>query len=225
MKNYEEPSAPLAFVSLLNANKRLKRLDIGGNFLFGDDLLSTISCKLRVIFLSFCGSTPDEKKNCNLFLLSQRETVEVLVIRSWMGIEVMQTISMMPRLKTLLLHDGYTNPLEFAAVVFPQNHSVTNLNVLQGDRYNFDWYKRLIEAYPNIGLLKVSVLTDEMAEFVPEMCKNLKELYVNKFQAENVQERNEAFYLNLKTFKCLKIDPFASNELLERLNGTLVASY
>lgn len=220
-----KPSIPSAFVPCLNANKRLKRLNIYGKCLFDDDLLSTISCKLTELILSFCGTLPHEKRNFNLFLLSQRETVEVLMIEQWMGIEVMQTISLMPRLKEVGLFEAYTYPSEFTAVSFPKNHSVACLHILQGYRYNFEWYKRLIEAYPNLESLRVSVLTDEMADFVPGMCKNLNKLFVENFRVENIQEANEAFYLKLKKFKCLRVHRLASNELLDRLNGTVVPTF
>lgn len=215
------PSAISAIKTCLDVNKQLRKLDIGGDLLFDDDLLSTISCKLTEFDVSCYKKSPHTEQNLNLFLVAQSESLESLKIHLWTGHDVMKTVLSMPRLKRLTLAGIPFGASEYEADDFPQNHSVTSLGLHQYPCHQFKWFKTFLKAFTKVESLGVLVMNDEIADFIPETCKSVRQLSVYNFQAQNVHESNEAFYVNLEDFKCMQVDRRSSKELLNRLNGRL----
>lgn len=223
-ENTPPPSTINAIRTCLDANQQLKKLDLIGELLFSEDFLSTISCQLTEFDFTCFDNSLQIRQNLNLFLVAQSKSLEVLRLREWMGIEVMKTVSLMPRLKKLALHGSYADPSEYEANEFPQCLLVTTLYLSQPD-LKFEWYKILLKAFTNLESLGVLVMTDKIADLIPETCRSLRQLLVYNFKAQNVRRSNEAFYVNLEEFKCFRVDRLGSNELLDRLNGRVGPLY
>lgn len=215
------PSAIRAIKTCLDLNKQLKKLNLSGELLFNDDFLSTISCKLTELDVSCYEKSPHTEQNLNLFLMAQSESLESLEVHLWTGHDVMKTILSMPRLKKLYLGGIPFDASEYEADDFPQNHSVKNLSLHQYPCHQFKWFKTFLKSFTKVEFLSVLIMTDDIADLIPETCKSVRQLSVMSLQAKNVRESNEAFYVNLEEFKCREVNSRGSKELLNRLNGRL----
>lgn len=93
-------------------------------------------------------------RNLNLFLKSQSDSIEILKTNSWMDVEVMNTILSMPRLTYLALDEKtYDSPGKLAAENFPQNHSVTSLDL--SNHRIYETTDLILKLFPKVKNLKL----------------------------------------------------------------------
>lgn len=198
-------SASEAIRNMLKSCNGLKKLEIKCDSLFSKDFSSGISFKLRQLhFYSLIDSDAVFQRNVNLFLKTQKETLESVIFAGRMSIEVLQTILTMPRLKKLTFGVNLKDPLELATVILPENKSVTSLH-LTGVWRNLSAYKIILKAFPNVESLRILKMTDQVAESIPEACKSLKILTVMQFEAKII--KNERFYQKLTKFTSCLVKP------------------
>lgn len=99
------------------------------------DFSSNIDFKLKELAIGFLNVwkyeslSPLPMKNINLFLKTQKDSLEKLTVNAWENAEVIKTILSMPRLKYLTLRVlVFTMPLVMATEIFPQSNSIKYLN-------------------------------------------------------------------------------------------------
>lgn len=189
-----------AIITSLKSNNNLKKLQINNNSVFHVDFSHEISFKLTELVIdSLKKGERHQQRNINLFLKTQRDTLETLEIIEWAGDDVLTTISSMPRLHNLTLGTFGIDRLELAAASLPQNHSVKHLCLT---RY---WHvaavhKNILNVFPKVELLEMFCITDELADLISETWKSLKHLSVHKFSLQNIS--NDEFFFNLEKFTC-----------------------
>lgn len=96
--------------NILKSNKRLKKLELHEIPVFSEDLSSGINFRLTElkIYPEYNGASGAlHQKNFNLFLMTQRNSLEHLILEDYVSVEVLKTISSMPRLKKLSLGTDY----------------------------------------------------------------------------------------------------------------------
>lgn len=182
--------------------------------LFSEHFLPEI--KLRELDVRSAGMEPTSYENLNLFLKTQRETLETLCLDITDGHETWKTILTIPRLKLLSYQEtDDVNPIEITDPAFQPKLSVENL-VLHN--FRSDHSIRFLQILPKVKFLRILNLTDEVAELISKTCKSLTHLEVYHFSAKNIA--NESFFLNLKTFGSLLeiVDPIIKT-LFEKLGG------
>lgn len=219
----KSPSASEAIRTTLKSSNGLKKLEIKCDSLFSEDFSSEVNFKLEKIhFYSLVRSEAVFQQNVNLFLITQRETLESVIFAGSMGVDAMRTILSMPRLKTLTFGVNDIDPEELATANLPQNQSVANLHLTGNWHRKASAYKVLLKAFPNVESLRILKLTDDLADLIPEACKSLKKLTVMQFEAESI--KNEKFYLKLLTFTSCLVKP-TSQELFEKLNKNVNGNF
>lgn len=202
------PQAALnAIRNSLKCNKGLKEINIRSKAaigLFGEDFSSEISFKFTE-FDAFNHrlDEPSSLQSFKKFLVTQKDSLEVLRIRGWEAIVgSMETILSMPRLKKLCLGNFYfentSNATNLAAGVLSQNFSVATLDLDFVQIENIDTLKVILSAFPNIETLIVCIFSDETANVISEKCKSLKNLSVEFFKAQHIADKN--LYRNLENF-------------------------
>lgn len=201
----------------LGLNKKLKVLRIPyESSLFG--LLASTKLKLKEIKVDiYFGNYADMQQNCELYLESQRETLETVMIGEVKGAGIVKTVLSMQRLKKLFLTLNCSNPSGYEAANFPKNHSITYLR-LSIFTPEMIIYKHIFDAVPKVEILYLSRLDHELAEWIPETCKLLKRLSFYIFDVESIS--NETFYMNLQEFSCRLVH--GSELLFKKLNGKFI---
>lgn len=218
----QSPSASEAIRNTLKSSNGLKKLEIKCDSLFSEDFSSEINFKLKQLHIySLVDSEVVFQRNVNSFLMTQRETLESVIFAGRMGIEVLETILTMPRLKKLTFGVNCIDPLKLATVILPENKSVTSLH-LTGVWRNLTSYKIILKAFPNVENLRILKMTDEVAEIIPEACKKLKTFTPMQFEVKSI--KNEDFYRNLSKFASCLIEP-ASLELFKKFNTNKNANF
>lgn len=211
----QSPSASEAIRTTLKSSNGLKKLEIKCDSLFSEDFSSEVSFKLKQInFYSLVRNDAYFQQNVNLFLLTQKQTLETVIFAGSMGVEAMRTIMSMPRLTKLTFGVNDVDPENLAAENLPQNHSVTNLH-LTGDWKKETSYKIILEAFPSVESLRILKLTDEIADVISVTCKSLKKLAVIQFEAKSIKD--EKYFLELPYFTCCFVKP-GSEQLFRKFN-------
>lgn len=205
---------------VLCSNKRLKKLEFHDDSLFSEDFSTTISCKLKEFnFVALDCKSQHNRQNLNLFLISQRDTLEILEVNGWAGIEVKETVLLLPRLKKLTFGENFASSLTQASEVLTQNRTVTTLTLLNSLNLAYLCFNIILPAFRKLESLEISSMPNDVADMIAESCKCLKRLFVRFYCVTNIKEPNVAFYLNLEEFRCNYVAPTASIPLLERLGG------
>lgn len=196
----------------IKSSSGLKTLAFHAPLLFTEKFLPEI--KLKELTINIFKEDPNYTlyDNLNLFLKTQRETLEILNFTGYMnaGLGTLKIVSSMHRLKEVdlgIVHNIDANVIS----TIQQCHSVEKFDCLIDSTESA---KSILNIFPKVKLLKIYELTDEIADFIPDACIFLKKLHVKRFCAENIS--NEAFYLNLD--ELCSDDPICE-VLYEKLNG------
>lgn len=201
----------------LGLNKKLKVLRNPHQSLF-NSLLASTNLKLEEIKVDgYFGKYADLQRNCELYLESQKERLETVIIKKVKGAGIVKTVLSMQRLKTLFLTLYHSNPSEYEATNFPKNNSITDL-CLRIYTPESIIYKHILDAVPKVEILHVTILDHKLAEWIPETCKLLKRLSLYIFDVESIS--NETFYMNLQEFSCRHVH--RSKNLFKNLNGEVI---
>lgn len=222
--NNAPPHDPAVINQILNSNKRLTTFEIDhAEAFFNESFVPEISFKLATFMVNFhILQTLQVRLNFNTFLMTQKQTLEELRLRGWVinseiDYDIMETISSMPHLKKLmLLLNNFGNmPL---GMNLEENHSVVNL-FLGACENSLGWAEYFMKTFCKVEYLVVEHVTDSVADLISRTCKSLKRLSTARFSATNIS--NEKFFSNLNELKSCTVDPNASQQLFERLNGEL----
>lgn len=217
MDNQEE--LQVAILNGLKYNKNLKQLRfVGYSLLFNTNFSTGISFRLKELVISGLLDEARNFHNINLFLITQREKLEILTIGHFINSEILKTILSMPRLKKLYLAVGIHNSQAgFSVENFLPSQSVTSLSVPYFDGQK-DFFKLILKVFPNIEFLELDSLHDEDANVISDHCQHLKHLSVWTFKGENFS--NEAFYLSLRKFERTNVWSYEANvdALSKKLN-------
>lgn len=138
-------------------------------------------------------------KKFSQFLITQRDSLETMKLGHWMNIQVFETILSMPRLKKLFLGVQLLHPLTDGAD-FSRSQSIIDLELSHFQNRNGMNYKVLLQAFPNVEILKISEMYNELADAISATCKSLKRLHVETFAASAIS--NIDFFLELEEFSC-----------------------
>lgn len=189
---------------ILKSNKGLKKLVLDySSSLFREDISNEISFKLREF--EFYGLITKTAKlhNFNLFMMTQKDSLETLDITVKRNLKLLKIILSMPRLKKLTFQVFYRFKPKFVDQIIPKNYSLTYLNLMSYCEYSYNddtVIEVLLKAFPNIQTLKLRTLTDQVAKLIPITCESLRSLRVYIFEAEFILD--ESFYSNLLEFNC-----------------------
>lgn len=195
---------------------RLKKLTLRGPELFSDDFLCQISFRLTEFDFIIHQSPPlQAPQNLKLFLMSQRDTIEVLRLGYWIDDDTLETVLSMPRLKKLIFSTRAFG--HFKNLPEKQNHSVVDVCLRSFNVIPFRWIEYFVNAFPKVQSLTIRDFDDSVANLISESCKFLERLTFEIFCATNIP--NEDFYLRLKEFNSCYGVPNRSQQLFERLNG------
>lgn len=142
------------------ANKGLKELDLVEIPIFDGDISTKMVFRLKKFYVNLYTENPLLRKNLNLFLKTQSETLESVAVIRWMGLEVMKTILLMLRLKHVELNE-VTHPAfsEFTVENLPQNFSVICLLFDNYSSYKFTG--SVLKLFPKIETLKLNFIADQ----------------------------------------------------------------
>lgn len=183
--------------------------------LFREKFLPEI--KLKELDLRFLHGDSIHYRNVNLFLKTQKETLEILALEQIIGHETLTTILSLQRLKKLKFGEIIEiNPSEILEAVFPQNLSVETLTIYKCRSNLSAWFLRTL---PKIKFFNIVFLDDEVADFISISCKFLTHIQAHWFCAKNIAD--EPFFLNLEKFCSWKIgirEP-RSRVLFKKLGG------
>lgn len=147
---------------------------------------------------------------------TQEETLETLTFEEHDGIETLQAISSMRRLKILELGMVYSiGSSETEVATVQQNRSVENLS-FYNNLINSKETNGLLNIFPQVKVLKIVRLNDEIADFISQTCKSLKRLYVERFCAKSISD--EKFYFNLEELNSKYCGDLICGNLLKKLN-------
>lgn len=200
----------------ITSSPGIKTLTFYAPLLFTEKFLPEIKLKeLNMRFLHLNSTLYD---NLNLFLKTQRETLEILNFIGFMkaNVETIKIISSMHRLKEVDLGMVYNIDANEISTV-QQSLSVEKFTLVDCMINTTESSKSILNIFPQVKHLKIYKLTKKIANFIPEKCKSLKRLHVNRFCARNISD--EAFYLNLDELRSEETDDSVCKVLYEKLNG------
>lgn len=219
-------SAINAIKNCLQSNAaQLTNLTICDGCFFDEDFSSEIRLRLEKFQTGFKGCHHVERKNLNLFLKTQKDSIKFLAVNKWVGFDVLKTVSSMRYLTELQWSTSEidadaidsdiddTDDFQFDAENLPKNNSVIRLKLSFCSRESV-LVKNLLKAFPKIQDLNVLLLTDAVADIIAETCEYLETIYTQYFFLKNVS--NEAFFLNLKKRIC-RNHSYDTRQMFERL--------
>lgn len=208
------------YVNMLSRKKWLQVSLSSENFADIRDFLKVVKifksnpklwCKLTVFEINIEKSYPD----LNSFLITQKDSIQVLKLRQQLTLDLMKTIFTIPRLKKLDLGTFCSNDLKVAVQTLPKNLSVTELLLFQ-DKGNAS-IEMFLTFFPNVEFLKIPHVDDDTADLISRKAKHLKRLSVKNFFARSIS--NEAYFLNLEQINCFYTYVFSqfSQKLKQRM--------
>lgn len=155
-------------------------LTLRGPELFSDDFLCQISFRLTEFVFIIVHSPPLQVlQNLKLFLMSQKDTLEVLRLREWIDDDIMETVLSMPRLKKLNLWiQAFAH---FENLAEKQNHSVVNVCLRTLNVIPFRLIEYFVKAFPKVQSLRIRELDDLVADLISKSCEFLERLTFGGF--------------------------------------------
>jgi hypothetical protein len=178
--------AQRAVLKILEQNLNLKILGVHFN-VFNLIFLEDVAMDFKLE--EFCardlsrivGNQLTIARNFHIFLLQQFDTLQVLSISNWLGIEVFELIFHVPNLRKLTLQ-GFHNceaTIEWDDIELRGNETVEILNFSDMSK-NFKILKVVINAVKNIKELSVYSMNDAERDFVNATCSKLTKINVEK---------------------------------------------
>lgn len=121
---------------------------------------------------------------------SQMNTIEILSISDWMGVDALRTIFFMPRLKDVTLkgfHRAVNYFTDWDSLDLHMNFSIVKMNFhdLSND---FQILKKVIKSTPSLTSLSLYSMDQTAMMFLSNNCKTLKSLSVERFLAEDISD-------------------------------------
>lgn len=150
-----------------NSNTNLKSLRLEVDAMFNENF--SFNIKLKEFASCNLPEKPDALMNLDRFLMSQKETLEVLTITHSVDAAILETILSMPRLKKLYMKVDNDN-LKLAASYFEPNYSVTKLSLPYFMTEHLP-IKLIFKFFPMVDYLKVA------DKFLPEQSIWLRKMY------------------------------------------------
>lgn len=196
---------------LLKNNELLESLRL--NLKDGESVKEVMKdCKFQlknVVFRCDEGMLRGLRETLREIIVTQLNSIRELVINQWCGLDVLQAIFCIKRLRftSLNLNHGDEYIFDFNLQL---NGSLTHINI---DDVKVDslLLQKVIKAVPNLRFYKTVLMHyDDMIE-IEKNCKNLQELYAENFYVEKIP--NFGFLKNLKAFKTMDIDDVLSKSL------------
>lgn len=127
------------------------------------------------------------RQNINLFLKTQRNTLEIVKFGKWMGVEIMKTILLMPCLKEFILRQLEIDPIEQTPERFPQSYSITCLELPSFENPDAVINKMFLKAFPKVETLNIrSMPCEELSDLIPEAFRFLKKVKFDFFYCETL---------------------------------------
>lgn len=210
-----DPSLLAPIRDTLQRNVGLKSIKFTGIAMFFEDLRPKISFKLTNFKIYFYPGHREAENNLDLFLQSQKDSIESLSLGMWVSSELLSTVLSMPRLEEFKFMNGL-NEFEITTAL-PQSNSVKNLDLYIYGANNDVLTNFLLPFFPKTEILEIKRMTRETAELIPTSCKFLKHLIVDNYEADRVS--NKAFYLSLETFTTNYCENQNSKKMFLKLNG------
>lgn len=193
--------------TILEANKKLKTLKLHESSIFKKGFSSEKDFKLTEFSFDDLCFNQDYLQNFNQFLIKQRDSLETMKLGQWMNVQVFETILSMSRLKKLSLGVQLLHPLKNYDV-FSRSQSITDLELSHFQNRDGMNCTVLLRAFPNVEILKISGMYNELADAISATCKSLKRLYVELFEASAIS--NIDFFLELEEFSLADFAEYAS---------------
>lgn len=163
---------------ILQSNKKLKTFKTACSSLFIDEFPFEMGFALTKFEVCWWFNQKHRtRQNINLFLKTQRNTLEIVKFGKWMGVEIMKTILLMPCLKEFILSQLEIDPLEQTPERFPQSHSITSLELPRFENPNAVINKMFLKAFPKVETLNItSMPCEELSDLIPEAFRSLKKV-------------------------------------------------
>lgn len=192
-----------AIHKMFQCNKGLQKLSIVTNVFtqyFSEDISKNVGFQLTEFEARDIYNLGDDHKNhFKQFLRTQLESLETLQIGDWMGIEIVQMIFHMPKLKKFVFKGLHSveETLDWKEVVFHRNLTITDL-YLSEVKSRQDILEAFINATPNVTQLKLYSMNDQNLAYVSKALPDLESLTTDLFEVSDVSDKT--LFPKLKKF-------------------------
>lgn len=192
-----------AIHNMFQCNKGLKKLSIVTNVFtqyFSEDISKKIGFQLTEFEArDIYNLGDDHKSHFKQFLRTQIMSLETLQIGDWMGIEIVQMIFHMPKLKKFVFKGLHSveETLDWKEVKFHRNTTITDL-YLSEVKSRQDILEAFVSATPNVKQLKLYSMNDENLAYISKALPDLESLTTDLFEVSDVSDKN--LFPNLKKF-------------------------
>lgn len=170
-------------------------LELPGSEIFSEDFSSEVGFKLSKFSLNQFDDQVDIPTSLNQFLITQKDSLETIKIKQRVGVETLNIILSMPHLKHLSV-SAY--PPSENAVNLPNSQSIIGVVLFDFDDWSVSDYTVLLQAIPNVEMIKIYKFCNELAIAISATCKSLKRLYIRKCFYNIIS--NIEFFSNLEVF-------------------------
>lgn len=197
---------------LLRNNKKLEnlRLNLKHAELIKEAIADSKFKLKKLTFESDENFSQSLKQALCKILKTQKNSIENLIVDRWCGLDALQNIFNMPKLKSLSINIDHGDENIFD-ILLPSNPSVITLSVEEA-KPDSVLVRRIFKSVPNLKVYKtVLMLHEEMLE-LEKRCKNLEEIYAENFYVNSIPKN---FFGNIKKFRTMDVD----DELCKSLNA------
>jgi len=196
------------FVSLLTNNNQLDKLTLWRCSALNTFQLESVikyQFKLRIFSYknSVQGTPTNDEENCLYdFLESQANSLEVIRLEEWFGVQVFKLLFKMPKLRelTIDMYDVETN-IDWENLELNPSSSITKFHI---DSYRKNikvrMFNALFTAMPNLKILTTDHVDNDSLNSIGLRANNLEELEIQELRANQLD--NPLYFPNIKRLQC-----------------------
>lgn len=193
----------LALHKMFECNKSLKKLSIVTNVFtqyFDKDISTEVGFKLTsLVARDIYNLETKHKENFKMFLHTQMMTLQKLNLGDWMGLDIVEMIFHMPRLKEFTFKGFHTveEIICWDTLKFHTSQTIETLQLIEV-KGRLDILQAFLRATPNTKHLKLYSIKNETLQFVSSTLPNLESLSVDLFEATDFSDKS--LFLKLQNF-------------------------
>lgn len=195
-----------AILKILEKNSKLKNLGIHFdvfNLLLKDNIAPSMGFKLREFYANdiprILASQSHVELNFKQFLFHQLASLEALTISNWLGIDILNLIFHMPRLRMLTMRGFHhcESTIDWIKVELNANASIEVLH-LHDLSMNDKILRTALKAARNLRELTLYSLSDDGLNFIVVNCRKIQLINVEVLRGDFVENENFHFVRKIK---------------------------
>lgn len=180
-KSVESMDDHECIVKMIQSHKKLRKLQIGAelcNAIFSANA-NDLQLQLDELSIINHGHSVDNtlmEKSFLSFLTTQMESLKVLNLSDWFGVDVMQMVFELKVLKELQIY--HLPMLDWNTLSLNPSASIESLDIVTTDIRHQQRIKTILKSVPNLKHIRMREIDEEIAKFMSENLKHLQTIYL-----------------------------------------------